>query len=64
MTVESVVTKVEGVAKTVETDVKNVVQLAELTYTQAKKPFLIGAAAGAAAAIAALLVMHFIVGVV
>jgi hypothetical protein len=57
------VAKVEAVAKTVETKVEGVVQLAELTYTQARGPFLIGAGAGVAACVVVLLVLHFIVKV-
>jgi hypothetical protein len=54
------VSKVEAVAQTVKNDVTGEIKLAELTYTQARGPFLIGVGAGAAACVAVLLVLHLI----
>lgn len=55
-TAETVVTKVEG-------EVKGAIQLAELTYKQARGPFLVGAGAGVVACVVVLLVLHFVTGV-
>lgn len=63
MTVSSVVQKAAVVAKDVEAKVVGEVQLAELTYKQARGPFLVGAGAGVAAAVIVLLVMHFLTGI-
>jgi hypothetical protein len=53
-------TKAETVISTAAGDVKGVIQLAELTYKQAREPFLIGAAAGVVACLAVLLFLHLI----